>query len=178
MIGWGATGRADHPWSAGGAGLGRPFAAGRTKVGSRLIVPSAAFRAQVGTAPCCPRGTGAREDAMVITSLPSIQLGQHAVLTLPKKVLAVSGWRLAACKKNEQREIGDRMIGWGHIFRSRVSAIGTQVQVIGFGAREICPLSSVIDSAISTSGGRWQLQVAGGGNNPLSPQRSPPFSPL
>jgi hypothetical protein len=29
-------------------------------------------------------GTGAREDAMVITSLPSIQLGQHAVLTLPK----------------------------------------------------------------------------------------------
>ena len=26
-----------------------------------------------------------REGAMVITSLPSIQLGQHAVLTLPKK---------------------------------------------------------------------------------------------
>ena len=47
---------------------------------------------QVGTAPRAVLGAMApREDAMVITSLPSIQLGQHAVLTLPKA--GISGWR-------------------------------------------------------------------------------------
>ena len=63
MIGWRAKGRADHPWSAGG---------------------------QVGTAPRAVLGAMApRKDAMVITSLPSIQLGQHAVLTLPKAGIRV-----------------------------------------------------------------------------------------
>jgi hypothetical protein len=37
----GATGRADHPWSAAGTEQGQLFAAGRTKVGARFIVPSA-----------------------------------------------------------------------------------------------------------------------------------------
>ncbi len=48
---------------------------------------------------------------MVITSLPSIRLGQHAVLTLPKA--GGSDWRLAVWETNAQRETGNRMIGWG-----------------------------------------------------------------
>ena len=43
---------------------------------------------------------------MVITSLPSIQLGQHAVLTLPKK--GISGKRLAVSGLEEKRARGDR----------------------------------------------------------------------
>ena len=31
-----------------------------------------------------------------------------------------------------QRETGDRMIGWGFILRSRVSAIGYRVRVFGY----------------------------------------------
>ena len=33
----------------------------------------------------------------------------------------------------DQRETGDRMIGWGHLFRSRVSAVGSLGQVFRFG---------------------------------------------
>ena len=61
---------------------------------------------------------------MVITSLPSIQLGQHAVLTLPKA--GGSGWRLEAWETNEQRETGNRKVCCGHetpqpVIRSPVS---------------------------------------------------------
>jgi hypothetical protein len=61
---------------------------------------------------------------MVITSLPSIQLGQHAVLTLSKK--GVGGKRLAVSGlwDYEQGETGDRMIGWGLYFQ--VSGLGHQ----------------------------------------------------
>ena len=54
------------------------------------------------------------------------------------------------------------MIGWGHIFRSQVSAIGTQVRIIRLWVRvrEIDPLSSVIDPTIDSV--IAPLQVAGG----------------
>ena len=61
---------------------------------------------------------------MVITTLPSIQLGQHAVLTLPKK--GISGKRLAVSGLEEKRARGDRKVCCGHetpqpVIRSPVS---------------------------------------------------------
>jgi hypothetical protein len=66
------------------------------------------------------------------------------------------------------------MIGGGAHFQ--VSGLGHQVPGSGVRVRvqvqEICHPSSAIDS-----GGGWQLQVAGGGFYPFSPQCSPPLSP-
>ena len=107
---------------------------------------------QVGTAPRAVLGAMApRKDAMVITSLPSIQ------------ILAVSGWRLAVWKKNEQGETGNRKVCCGHKDPSQSSGLRFPFEPFDF-----------------RSGGRWQPQVAGGGafpfSPPLSPQRSPPSS--
>ena len=119
MIGW-ATGRADHPWSAAGTEQGQLFAAGRTKVGARFIVPSAsevAVKPRPYPRPPCVGRTADR--------------GRSA---LPDA--GGSGWRLAVWNKIEQRETGDRMIGWAAHFQ--VSGLshqdpgtGHQVQVRG-----------------------------------------------
>ena len=88
---------------------------------------------QVGTAPRAVLGAMApRKDAMVITSLPSIQ------------ILAVSGWRLAVWKKNEQGETGKFAADMRH--PSQSSGLRFPSEPFDF-----------------RSGGRWQPQVAGGG---------------
>ena len=55
------------------------------------------------------------------------------------------------------------MIGWGHIFRSQVSAIGTQARVIrfGFGESALCPLSSTQPSIQSSPHFRWPVAAPG-----------------
>jgi hypothetical protein len=57
------------------------------------------------------------------------------------------------------------MIGWGHIFRSQVSAIGTQVRIIrfrfGFGKSTLCPLSSTQPSIQSSPHFRWPVAAPG-----------------
>ena len=87
---------------------------------------------------------------MVIASQPVAavgrrQLGQHAVLTLPKT--GGSDWRLAVWETNEQRETGNRMNGWGAQFQvsglgHRDPGAGNQVQV-RVRVREICTLSPI-----------------------------------
>ena len=73
----------------------------------------------------------------------------------------------------EQRETGDRMIGGGAQFQ--VSGLGHQVPDSGAQVRvqvqEIGHLSSAIDPVIFP-GGRWQLQVPGGGKSVLCPLSS------
>ena len=44
------------------------------------------------------------------------------------------GWQVAG-RCLTQRETGDRMIGWGFIFRSSVSVVGSPVRVFRFGCR-------------------------------------------
>ena len=79
---------------------------------------------------------------MVITSLPSIQLGQHAVLTLPKAGISVC--RLVVWE--DKRAKGNRKVCCGHKDPSQSSGLRFPFGFYDF-----------------ASGGRWQLQVAGGG---------------
>ena len=85
-------------------------------------------------------GTMNRAPISVRPAAKGGQLGRHAVPTLPHS--GVGGGNIG-----EPRETGDRRIGWGHIFRSRVSAIGYLVRVFRFGCRfgksAICHPSSI-----------------------------------
>ena len=126
MIGWRAKGRADHPWSAGGPGR--------------------------DSTTCCPRGNGAKggRDGDHVPTLDTARSARSADPTQGRwKRLEVSG--LGDCRAKGDRKPDDWL---GRIFRSHVSAIGTQGRVIRFrfGKSAIRPR--------------------------FSPQRSPPFSPL